>query len=243
MLADKISITPQSGRLDPKIHYPSTLKLKLVCFIAKNLPLWRDDTDRPQVDGETKLTEYLCDYLNDAAYNSDDWSHIKFQIEASDEVCANRRIDLVPKPRGTIVIANQPYCRYAMLFPIECKRLPTPKENNRDEREYVITKNKTTGGIQRFKFGYHGSVHKFAAMIAYVQDQTCSHWLSQVNSWIQDLAAGPDLLWTESDILQLLNDNLETGVGIFKSEHQRTGGLEKCDLLHLWIEMRKSSRP
>jgi hypothetical protein len=39
------------------------------------------------------------------------------------------------------------------IMPIECKRLPTPKAKDRDEREYVITEGATAGGIQRFKLG------------------------------------------------------------------------------------------
>ena len=107
----------------------------------------------------------------------------------------------------------------------------------RDEREYVITKFGTTGGIQRFKFGCHGAAHTFGAMIAYVQEQSFSHWLDQVNDWIRDLAAGSNSVWNNSDTLQLLNDNSETGISTLKSEHQRVGELEECKLRHLWTKM------
>jgi hypothetical protein len=244
MLADNINIVPQSGRLNPDIHFPSTAKRELVCFIAERLPQWRDDPERPNASGETKLTEYLCDYLNGATYYSTIWDHIQFRAETSDETWGGRKIDLTVKPRATgIIIANQRYCQYNALFPIECKRLPTPKERDRDEREYVITKFGTTGGIQRFKFGHHGATHTFAAMIAYVQEQSCSHWLDQVNGWIQDLAMEPDSPWTDFDSLKSLSDNLENGVSTLKSEHQRAGNLERCELYHLWIEMRKPDLP
>lgn len=240
MLADNINIVPQSGRLDSDIHLPSTAKRELVCFIAEKLPQWRDDPDRPDADGETRLTEYLCDYLNSVTYYSTDWDHIQFRAEISDETRGDRKIDLTVKPStAALIIADQRYCRYDALFPIECKRLPTPKGTERDEREYVINKFKTTGGIYRFKFGFHGAAHTFAAMIAYVQEQSCSYWLGQVNGWIQDLATESDSPWTKSDILQPLSDNLETGISTLKSEHQRTGGLERCELHHLWIEMSK----
>lgn len=238
MLADTINIVPQSGRLDPDLHYPFTAKLQLVYFIAEKLPQWRDDPDLPTAEAETTLTEYLCNYLDDAAYYSDVWSHIKFQTEISDETHSNRKIDLAVKPRNTIVIAGQRYCRYEALFPIECKRLPTPKGKDRDEREYVITKFGTTGGIQRFKFGYHGATHTFAVMIAYVQEQSCSHWLDQVNGWIEDLALEPDSPWDKFDILQRLSDNLQIGISTLKSEHQRVENLGKCELHHLWIKMK-----
>lgn len=238
MLADSINIAPQSGRLDPEIHLPSTVKLALVDFIAEELPCWRDHPDRPTAQAETTLTEHLCDHLNSAAYYSTIWSHIQFRTETTDETCGNRKIDLTVKPLATVlIIQGRRHSQFDALFPIECKRLPTPKGTDRDEREYVFNKFKTTGGIQRFKFGYHGAAHTFAAMIAYVQEQSFSHWLDQVNGWIRDLAAGQNSIWNNSDTLQLLNNNSETGISILKSEHQRNDELKECELRHLWIKM------
>ena len=238
MLADSFNIVPQSGKLDPEIHLPSTAKLEIVGFIAEELPRWRDHPDRPTAQAETTLTEHLCDHLNSAAYYSTIWSYIQFRTETTDETCGNRKIDLTVKPLVTmLIIKGRRHSQFDALFPIECKRLPTPKGKKRDEREYVINKFSTTGGIQRFKFGYHGAAHTFAAMIAYVQKQSFSHWLDQVNSWIWDLAAGSDSVWNNSDTLQLLNNNSETGISILKSEHQRNDELEECELRHLWIKM------
>jgi len=238
MLADSINIAPRSGRLDPEIHLPSTAKLEIVGFIVEELPRWRDHPDRSTAQAETILTEHLCDHLNSAAYYSTTWSHIQFRTETTDETRGGRKIDLTVKPRAAaIFIEGRRHSQFDALFPIECKRLPTPKGKKRDEREYVITKFGTTGGIQRFKFGYHGAVHNFAAMIAYVQEQSFSHWLDQVNGWIRDLAAGSNSVWNNSDTLQLLNNNSETGISILKSEHQRNDELEECELRHLWIKM------
>ena len=238
MLADSINIVLRPGRLDPKIHLPSTVKLELVGFIAEELPRWRDHPDRPDAQAETTLTEHLCDHLNSVVYYSTTWSHIQFRTETGDETRGGRKIDLTVKPRAAaLIIEGRRHSQFDALFPIECKRLPTPKGTRRDEREYVITKFGTTGGIQRFKFGYHGAAHTFAAMIAYVQEQSFSHWLDQVNGWIRDLAAGSNSVWNNSDTLQLLNDNSETGISTLKSEHQRVGELEECKLRHLWIKM------
>ncbi|MEA1991354.1 MAG: hypothetical protein U9N58_04040 [Thermodesulfobacteriota bacterium] len=238
MLADSVNIVPQSGRLDPDIHLPSTAKLEIVDFIVEELPRWRDHPDRPTAQAETILTEHLCDHLNSAAYYSTTWSHIQFRTETGNETRGGRKIDLTVKPRAaTLIIKGRRHSQFDALFPIECKRLPTPKGTKRDEREYVITKFGTTGGIQRFKFGHHGAAHTFAAMIAYVQKQSFSHWLDQVNGWIRDLAAGQNLIWNNSDILQSLSDNLKTGISTLESEHQREGDLEGCELRHLWIRM------
>jgi hypothetical protein len=238
MLADSINIVPQSGRLAPDIHLPSTAKLELVDFIAEELPRWRDHPDRPIADAETKLTEYLCDHLNDAARHSTVWTHVQFRTETADETHSNRTIDLTVKPcAATLIIEGRRHSQFDALFPIECKRLPTPREKDRDEREYVTSNTSTTGGIQRFKFGHHGSAHTFAAMIAYVQEQSFSYWLRQVNRWIRDLAAGPNSAWSKSDALQLLNDNSIAKVCTLKSELRRVGDLDECELRHLWIAM------
>ena len=228
----------QSGSLDRDIHLPSTAKLELVDFIAQELPRWRDHPDRPANRAETRLTEYLCDHLNSATYHSTDWSHVQFRTETADETRAGREIDLTVKPRGaTLVIEGRRHSQFDALFPIECKRLPTPSEKDRDKREYVITEHGTTGGIQRFKFGYHGAAHKFAAMIAYVQEQTFAHWLGQVNAWIRDLAADSNTAWSDSDALQPLSDDSVVGLCALKSQHRRAGGLGECELRHLWIKM------
>jgi hypothetical protein len=237
MLTDSFNIV-QSGRLDRDIHLPSTAKLELVGFIAEELPRWRDHTDRPTAHAETTLTEHLCDHLNSAAYYSTAWSHVQFRTETVDETLASRKIDLTAKPRGAaLIIEGRRHSQFDALFPIECKRLPTPKGKDRDEREYVTTASGTTGGIQRFKFGYHGAAHTFAAMIAYVQERSFSHWLHQVNCWIRDLVAEPNSAWSDSDDLQPVSDDSAIGMSTLKSRHRRKDNLAECELRHLWIRM------
>lgn len=238
MLAEN-SISVQSGGIDRDIHLPATAKQELVGFIADELPRWRDHPDRPNATAETDLTGYLCDHLNSAAYSSTVWSHVQFRTETGDETCAGRKIDLVAKPRGTgLIIEGRRHSQFDALFPIECKRLPTPKDRKQyDEREYVITVPGSTGGIQRFKFGHHGAAHTFVAMIAYVQEQTCSHWLDRVNRWILDLSKDPSSLWSKTDILNLLTDNTPQGTCRLASRHRRVNGLADCELRHLWITM------
>lgn len=241
MLADSYHLIPQSGRLHPEIHLPSTAKLELVSFIAEELPRWRDDTNRPIANTETKLTEHLCDYLNSAACISSTWDHIQFRTEVGDERQGGRKIDLAVKPLAAVlIIEGRRHSQFDMLFPIECKRLPTPTGRERDKREYVITEIGSTGGIQRFKLGLHGAAHNFAAMIAYVQEQSCSYWLDQVNCWIKDLAKATAPTWSNSDVLELLSEDLINGVSAFKSEHHREGGLNTCELRHLWLQMHRN---
>lgn len=237
MLANS-SNNVQSGALDRDIHLPFAAKLELMDFIAQELPRWRDHPERPTKHAETALTEHLCDHLNSATYHSTVWSHVQFRSETGDETHGGRKIDLTVKPRGAaLVIEGRRHSQFDALFPIECKRLPTPKEKSRDEREYVITEPGTTGGIQRFKFGHHGATHKFAAMIAYVQEQTFTHWLSQVNGWIRDLSERPSSAWSNLDALQQMTDDSVAGLVTLNSQHRRAGGLDECELRHVWIRM------
>ena len=107
---------------------------------------------------------------------------LQFRIEEPDEQKTGRKIDLIASPCGpTIWIDGRRCTQFDTLLPIECKRLPTPKDKNRDEREYVINRKATTGGIQRFKAGDHGAAHSRAAIIAYVQAETPQIWFDRLN--------------------------------------------------------------
>lgn len=229
----------RSGGLDQDVHLPATVKLRLIEFIAAELPRWRDHPDRPPAQqAETKLTEHLCDHLNGATHQSAAWSHVQFRTEVGDEIQGGRTIDLAAKPCGVaIVIEGRRHSQFDQLFPIECKRLPTPREKGRDEREYVTTAPGTTGGVQRFKFGYHGASHSFAAMIAYVQENSFAEWLSRVNAWIRSLALEQDSAWTESDCLSELSRDAGEGVCVLYSHHERVGKLTELEVRHLWVKM------
>ncbi len=228
----------QSGRLEPNIHLKFTAKAELMSFIAQEIPKWRDRPDRPVSENEPILTEHLCNYLNTTTYYSDVWDHIQFQTETTDETDKRRKIDITAKPRAAIIfIENRRHTIFDSLFPIECKRLPTPTENRRDEREYVTNEPGKGGGIQRFKFGYHGASHNFGAMIGYVQSQSCTYWLEKINGWIGDLSKNPGSEWSISDTLQEGSEDIVARLRTLNSRHQRTGGLGEITLRHVWISM------
>lgn len=237
MLADS-SIVAQAGLLQAEVHLPGTARYALLEFIANELPRWRDHPDRKQETSETSLSDQLCDHLNGAARTSTGWSRLQFRTEIPDEARRGRAIDLAPKPCGAVlIIEGRRHTQFDMLLPIECKRLPTPKEKGRDEREYVATSTGSTGGIQRFKFGHHGSAHCVAGIIAYVQEQTSGYWLARVNEWIQNLAMEAGSEWSGADSLRLINENSGAGVCRLASQHRRQGEHAPLDLQHLWIEM------
>lgn len=237
MLAEN-SHQVQLGHLDREIHLPATAKHELVSFIFGQLQPWRDHPDRPQKQGETALTEHLCDHLNSAVYYSETWSHVQFRTETGDETQAGRKIDLTVKPRAaSLIIEGRRHSQFDPLFPIECKRLPTPKEKGRDEREYVITEPGTTGGIQRFKFGHHGAKHDFVAMIAFVQEYSFQHWNDKVNGWICDLAQAANSAWKSEEVLHLVDESKQLEVCSLTSKLHRSGKFRGCEMRHLWVMM------
>jgi len=243
MLAD-LPIQSGSGSLDKRVQLPDTARHELFELVANALPHWRDDRNRPEATAEPDLNDQLSAYLNDVCRKWDGWGgRLQFARESRDEVYKNRNIDVAVKPTEMIVIDDRTYNKYQMLFPIECKRLPTPE--TRDEREYVVTEERILGGIQRFKMGFHGADHAFAAMIGYVQKESFPHWLKQINGWIGDLA-GVEPNWSSQDCLQPLKEPSSEDVYVLQSRHKRAGAgrrkepitpLGDIELRHAWIKM------
>ena len=154
MLANMHNAFSRSGALSPDIHLQATSLYALLDFVSDELPNWRDREDRKSETSETSLTSQLCNHLNSASRRSPGWDFLQFRTEVPDERKRGRTLDLVAAPCDAIVwIEGRRHTDFDTLLPIECKRLPTPKENDRDEREYVVTRRGSTGGIQRFKAG------------------------------------------------------------------------------------------
>lgn len=238
MLANLLDISARSGKLSSDLQRPAAFLHELIKFIADELPQWRDRADRKNETSEPALNSQLCAHLNSTARHSAGWDILQFRIEEPDEQDKTRKIDLAPAPcDATIWIEGRSYTDFETLLPIECKRLPTPKGQKRDEREYVINKHTTTGGIQRFKAGYHGAAHTLGAMIAYVQEGTTVLWDKRVAEWIRQLVASGERGWTAKDLLQLDHDDAKLRLARFRSVHTRENGLPEIELCHLWVQM------
>lgn len=237
MLANLSEGLNDSGALSPEVQKPETFRHELIDFIATQLPIWRDRPERRAELAEAILTSQLCAHLNSVARHSSGWDILQFRVEEVDEQRPDRTIDLVPAPCGTtICIAGRLHSDFDPLLPVECKRLPTPLGAKRDEREYVINRHSSTGGIDRFKRGLHGAAHEFGAMIGYIQGETNAVWNERIGSWIKELATSSEHGWSLKDLLVLekqLNDDRLT---IFRSVHEREN-LNDIKLRHLWIEM------
>ena len=168
MLAESIDRKPSIGALSQHVHASGASRLALLSFIAQELPRWRNRTNRPAETAENALTSQLCAHLNSVARHLQSWDCYQFRVEEGDEVKAGRKLDLVVSPCGAVLwIEGRSYTDFDTIVPIECKRLPTPKGLNRDEREYVNVAAGSTGGIQRFKDGNHASAHTIGGIIAY----------------------------------------------------------------------------
>lgn len=238
MLANLPHSSAQSGTLSTDLHLPATFRSELLDFIAAELPRWRDRPERKQEIAETSLTSQLCAHLNSAARHSAGWDILQFRCEEPDEQVKGRKIDLVPAPCGTtICIEGRRHTDFDPLLPIECKRLPTPDGGGRDEREYVINRRASTGGIQRFKAGLHGASHTFGAMIAYVQEDTAVLWNSRIAKWIQDLVNARQPGWSGNDLLNLERELTAERLAVFRSQHARNKGLGDIELRHFWLQM------
>lgn len=238
MLADEGKNIGHAGVLGEGVHQSREWLSSLINFIGGALPGWRDDPARELAIGENKLTAQLCARLNSLSRHSPGWDILQFRREEPDEADGRRAIDLVASPSGQLIlIEGRQYNEYQVLIPIECKRLPTPSGTERDEREYLISKFSSTGGVYRFKEGHHGSEHDRAAMIGYVQANDVVHWHGQLGTWIDDLAAEPAEGWTAADKLALVEHDKTNRVGLLTSHHSRTADLDPIRIDHLWIEM------
>jgi hypothetical protein len=238
MLANSSDIAAQFGSLSRDVQKPATFRHELLDFIAHELIIWRDRADRPSETSETILTSQLCSHLSSSARHSPGWDILQFKVEAADEQHKGRKIDLVASPcDSTILIEGRRHTDFDSLLPIECKRLPTPKGKERDEREYVISRYSSTGGIQRFKEGNHGAVHMLGAMIGYVQEDTVAAWDTRITGWIQELVDSAHPGWGAKDLLVAQSSDATLGLAVFRSVHERVNGLPEMELRHLWVCM------
>jgi hypothetical protein len=238
MLANLAHTTVNTGSLSEGLHLPATSLYELLDFITDELPRWRDRPDRASETSETVLTSQLCAHLNSAARHSEGWDFLQFKVEAPDEVVRGRKIDLVSSPCDTVVwIEGRRHVDFDTLLPIECKRLPTPREKDRDEREYVFSQYSTAGGIQRFKEGNHGAAHSLCAMIAYVQENSSVYWSGCVCQWIAGLIESGHAGWTAQELPIIERDDPDRRLAVLRSSHARENNLPVTEMRHLWVRM------
>jgi len=217
-----------------------TFQLVIINFVYKELPAWRDDTDRPDEQSEDKLNLQLCKFLDSHARN--DFPMIRFDHE--EYQTDQRRVDMSASPAKSIFLEAKPYMIYDPVLVIECKRLTAPSSS----REYVTgpTPEKISGGIQRFKLGLHGAKHNLAVMIGYLQSHITRYWHLKINSWILELIktpVGDGCVWIADETLKPLQADLSKGISNYRSIHNRIGNIvnNEIEIFHLWITMNNRS--
>lgn len=92
---------------------------------------------------------------------------------------------------------NEQGISIASIFSVESKRLPSPEKTR--EKEYVIGE-KNNGGIERYKTEKHGKGLNECGMLGFIEKETSSHWLTSINSWIDDLSNSNNT-WNKDEIL------------------------------------------
>lgn len=204
-------------------------------FIRTQLPVWRDDPERPQVDPERRINATFCSFLNSRARAQ--FPMVAFQPE--EPQTGKSDVDFGVHGTDTIVVGTRCYTIYDPFLVIEAKRLPAPPPKDR-EREYVTGTDKQTGGIQRFKLGLHGAEVETAAMVGYIEKHTPQHWYGLINGWIEELAvctAKDGCVWSVTETLQHLQCDSVHDVASSRSIHQRKHGCLTTTITihHLWI--------
>lgn len=244
MLADRGPKRQSVGSLGQPGYRPHHSILSVIDFISRHLPRWSIDPERPPARAETELSSQLCVFLNDAARTTG-FDFVRFEHQVPDDRRGGRSLDLAAFPGvHSIRVDGRNYSRYDLLLPVECKRLPTPSGARREEREYVSTRSRTQGGIQRFKLGLHGGNHEIAAIVGFVQAETLAHWHDTINAWISEL----DDTWRGEALLPADLEHPLHGDGAsschLRSSHGRRAGISPTiELHHLWVLMRRETGP
>lgn len=240
MIADEQRSSPSVGTPDAELLDAGSFHHAIVHLIEQELPVWRDRPLRPPFQDEPKLNQSLCLHLDGAARHQG-FDSIRFVQEGIQ--AGSRRTDIGVMVPGTITVEGRDYEDFVQLLPIECKRLPTPRDKRRSDCEYVHgLSGHRTGAVERFKHGLHGPTNPRAMIVAYVQEEGFEHWQAIINQRLKklDVDRVDDGLWTPVE--QLSSDQSRTTpiCKKLRSTHRRlqppafSGTVE---IEHLWLLM------
>lgn len=239
MIADETHSTPAIGLPDAALLDADAFHHAIVDLIEDQLPAWRNRPQRPPFQDEPKLNQSLCLHLNRAARHSG-FDAIEFTQEPIQS--GSRRGDIGVMAEGTITVEGRDYWDFVQLLPIECKRLPTPPDSRRSDCEYVHgLPGHRNGAIERFKHGLHGPTNQRAMIIAYVQEQSFTHWFEKINARLTKLASDgvDDGLWSPAELMKA-EKVTRADLHKLRSLHRRLkneGAADEIEIAHLWLQM------
>lgn len=240
-MSGKAAVTKTGGVITSGIQ-KDTLVSKTIAYIWRQLPAWRDDPIRIEVQSENHLNLQLVKFLDAHARN--EFPMVRFDHEEYQS--GRRTVDISASPVESVIIGAKLHTIYDPILVIEGKRLPATSLDR--EKEYVSGgKENISGGIQRFKLGLHGGDHNIVAMVGYVQECSLKHWYSQINDWIAQFEEGileDSCDWSAGEKLESFEDDPLIGVAHSRSVHTRVGNVKnkRIALHHLWIEMNFKSQ-
>ena len=227
-------------------------------FLSETLPLCRrhltgldDGTIRKR--NEKDLASSLCKWLG--AYAQERQVVFTFANEEPDKSRKSRTNDMGVIPSvgvALLQVGAHLYDPEDHLYIIEAKLLPTPKARTGEgdrSREYVVgdwegrqsPRKSSTGGMERFKEGWHGAGFLRSAMIAFVLSGSAESWKTDVNRWIDDLIAEPlpshKATWSTADRLSPVDGKSDGAeVAEFVSTNSRQGEAPPMVLRHYWLQ-------
>lgn len=199
----------------------------LILFLEKYLPDFTRERPVTKSQSENDMTEQLYLHLTrKTKFNVEnvEYNYV-FQPEKSqkkpDQKGHAKRMDIAARLNTIDVDLEVIYC-------LEAKKLPTPGSGR--ETEYVFGDG---GGIERFRKEDHGldgrgDLLESNGIIAYITEQSFSHWLNQTNQWVSD--AG----WGDFEKLTMI---YFSDIGKLTSRHQRISG-SLLNLTHFWIQIK-----
>ena len=212
---------------------PEQLYIKLYQFIDSVIDGFKPpiQDNGKSVEAEDKITVGMSHYLDSKSEQSDD----VFKFVNQDSPC-----DIGVYLGRTYNSHSKNFCW------IEAKRLPTPKQANRDEREYVfvdhskINKNgnrqfDNNGGIERFKMSKHAAGYPVAMMFGYVQDGTFAFWERKINEWLEIYSTTHP--FSDKEQLERVDNQENRYISIhqrFDKDYQPT---DEIKLYHYWINV------